>query len=278
MTIDRRAFLAAAPLVFGLDRLLAQEPERPAWIAAAFKRMKDSGRFGLGLVVPEADPLQKRVGSALWSLTFSELQPVRRLLAECVLVCTTQPDLLGVRDGRTMVLLSPEGTLLDGVRIELGALEDGERFAAAAEVLLTAEGRRARRAAELERGLSPELRRSLDRLDAEEVAERNQAFTAVAAEADRIAPLLAQLARTASTPEGRGRAGQALVRLYDQAKADTFGPRLPYGARVPKLRQAGCGGLVEARDGEPDEAVAIECGKAAVNADQTRLFLRFLAK
>src|SRR5688500_18406429 len=97
MMIDRRAFLATAPLVFGLERLLAQEPGRPAWIDAALRRMKDSGRFGLLLAVPAADPLQKRAGAALWSLTRSELQPVRQLLAECVVVCSTRPDLLGVR-------------------------------------------------------------------------------------------------------------------------------------------------------------------------------------
>src|SRR5687768_12343795 len=97
MQIDRRSFLAAVPLVFGLDRLRAQEPARPDWLEAALRRMKDTGRFGLLLAVPETDPLQKRAGAALWSLTRSELQPVRQLLAECVVVCATRPEVLGVR-------------------------------------------------------------------------------------------------------------------------------------------------------------------------------------
>jgi hypothetical protein len=276
MMLDRRSFLAAVPLVFGLDRLAAQEPARPEWLEAALRRMKDSGRFGLLIAVPAADPHQKRAGAALWSLTRSELQPVRQLLAECVVMCSTRPEVLGVRanDHRRLFLLSPEGVLLDGGPLALADLEAG--FAAAAETLLA--GRRAKRAAEIERGLSPELRRALDLLDAEDVQERQSACLRVAEEADRIAPLLAHRARAAATPEARGRAGQALVRLYDRAQEAAFGPRLPYGARVPKMRQRGCGGLVEAREGEPDEAVTIKCGKAAVNADEVRLFLRFLAQ
>ena len=279
MMIDRRSFLAAVPLVFGLDHLRAQEAGRPAWIDAALKRMKDTGRFGLLLAVPGTDPFQKRVGAALWSLTRSELQSVRQLLAECVVVCATRPAVLGVpaNDDRGLFLLSPEGALLDGARLAPADLENGERFAAAAETLLIAEGRRAKRAAAIERELSPEVLRALDRLDAEDVQERQAACLRVAEGADLIAPLLAQRARTAATPEARGRAGQALARLYDRAKENAFGPRLPYGARVPKMRQAGCGGLVEARDHDPDEAVAIKCGRAAVHADEVRLFLRFLA-
>ena len=160
MRIDRRAFLASAPLVFGLDRLPAlsaaegpaQEPGRPAWAEAALRRMKDSGRFGLLLVVPAADPDQKRAGAALWSLTRSESHPVRRLLAEAVVVCATRPDALGVRDERTMVLLSPDGRAIDGARIGLDLLEDGERFAAAADALLAAEGRRGRSGRRRSRG------------------------------------------------------------------------------------------------------------------------------
>ena len=274
--IDRRAFLAAAPLVFGLDRLIAQEPGRPAWADAALRRMKDSGRFGLLIAVPAADPQQMRAGTALWALTRSELQSVRRLLAEVVLVCAVRPDVLGVRDERTFVLLSPDGRAIDGAGIGLDVLEDGERFAAAAEALLAGEGRRADRAVDMGRRLSIELRLAIEGLDAENPEERQANVLTVANEADRIAPLLAHLARTGRSPELRGRAAQALVRLYDRAKEDAFGPRLPYGARVPKMRQAGCGGLVEERDGDFDRALAIKCGKAAVNADEVRLFLRFL--
>jgi hypothetical protein len=46
------------------------------------------------------------------------------------------------------------------------------------------------------------------------------------------------------------------------------------------MQRAGCGGLAELPEGRgEDQALpAIKCGKAAVNADETRLFLRFLAK
>lgn len=275
--IDRRAFLGTAPLFFGLDRLLAQEPGRPAWADAALLRMKESGRFGLLVLVPDADPAQARAGAALWSLTRSELQSVRRLLAECVVICSTRPDLLGPRDDRSLVLLAPDGRALDGARIGLDDLENGERFAAAAEALL--KGPREGRAAEIERGLPDDLRRALANLDAENAEDRQPACLKVAEAADRIAPLLAHRARTAATPEARGRAGEALVRLYDRAKEGTFGPRLPYGARVPKMVQRGCGGLRELPEGQKEiDVPAIKCGKAAVDADEVRLFLRFLTR
>jgi hypothetical protein len=277
--MDRRTFLAAVPLVFGLDRLSAQDPGRPAWAAEALDRMKATGRFGLLVVVPGADPDQRRAGAALWDLARCPLAAVRGLLAECVVSATARPAALGVAadDRRSLLLLSPEGRVLDGVAAGLAVLEDAERFAKAVDALL--KDRRAERAEAVERTLPPGLRGQLDRLDAEEAKDRALAWSVVSSEADRIAPLLAHRARTAATPEARGRASDLLLKVWERAEEKRFGPRLPYGARVPVMASRGCGGLVELPEGraEDPEPVTIKCGRAAVSAEEARLFLRFLS-
>src|SRR4051812_6625627 len=67
MNPDRRTLLktvAAAPLVFGLRELFAQDAPagRPEWFDAALQRMSGLGRFGVVLVVP--DPLELKPAPA----------------------------------------------------------------------------------------------------------------------------------------------------------------------------------------------------------------------
>ena len=277
MMMDRREFLAATPLVFGLDALLAQEPGRPAWIDAALRRMKDTGRFGLVLVAPEGDPLQRRVGLALWDLTRST--HVRGLLAEAVVLCVlpAHAKALAAESGR-LVLLSPDGLPADAAPLAVETLEDPVRFAATADALLR--GRRERRAAEIRAGLTADLRAALNQLDVDDFETREKVLGAVAAAADRIAPLLAHLARTGRSEELRGRAAQALAHVYELAAEDVHGPRLPYGARIPRVGSAGCIGDVELPEDAPKDAEVstVLCGMARIPPGPPRRFLRFLSK
>ena len=276
--MDRRAFLAAGPLVFGLDALFAQEQGAAAWIDAALKRMKDSGRFGLVFVAPEADPLQKRVGTALWDLTRSA--HVRGLLAETVLICVLPVHARAVAATPGMlVLLAPDGSAADASPLKVETLEDPVRFAATVDALLRADGRREKRAEAIRAGLSDDLRGALDGLDVGDLEARENAFAAVAGAGDRIAPLLAQMSRTGRSEECRGRAAQALARVYERAAEDVHGPKLPYGARVPRLAGRGCGGEGEIPEDAPKNPPAIfACGMARIPDGPPRRFLRFLSK
>lgn len=276
MSMDRRTFLAAAPLVFGIENLFGQDAA-PGWIGEALRRMLDSGRFGLALVAPEADPLQRRVGTALWDLT--RFPAARGLLGEAVFICAlpAHAKAVGAKAGR-LVLLSPAGAAIDSAPLATETIEDPIRFVATADALLRE--RRAARAGAIEKTLEDGLRGALDKLDAEDLETREEAFAEVAAAADRIAPLLAQVARSGRSEELRGRAKQALDRLYEKALENAPGPKLPYGARMPILKSAGCGGETELPEGAPEntEVAAFACGRARLPDGPPRRFLRFLSK
>jgi hypothetical protein len=217
------------------------------------------------------------VGAALWDLTRSPA--ARGLLGEAVFICAlpAHAKAVGAQAGR-LVLLSPAGLPLDSAPLAVETLEDVSRFIATSDALLR--DRRAARAAAIEETLDDGLRAALKKLDVEDLETREAAFAEVAAEADRIAPLLAQLARSGRSEELRGRAKQALDRLHEKAVENAPGPRLPYGARVPILKSAGCGGEAELPEGAPEttETAVFACGRARLPDGPPRRFLRFLSK
>src|SRR6266850_4502983 len=65
--MERRTFLsilAGSPLIFGLRELLAQD-SAPDFLAIAFKRMKETRRPGVVLVIPSDVEGRKRLGEGL---------------------------------------------------------------------------------------------------------------------------------------------------------------------------------------------------------------------
>src|SRR5262245_4219499 len=110
--MNRRDFLrgaTAAPLIFGLPTLFAQdEASRPAWLEAAFKRMKDNGLPGLVLVAPAAEDERRSLGEQLLKLVEQPNDDVRELFLETVVICMP-PDLARKHGDGNRLLLSPRG-------------------------------------------------------------------------------------------------------------------------------------------------------------------------
>jgi hypothetical protein len=68
--------------------------------------------------------------------------------------------------------------------------------------------------------------------------------------------------------------------VYEAAVEEAHGPKLPYGARVPRLASRGCGGERELPEDAPKEAsdLIMLCGRARLPDAPPRRFLRFLSK
>ncbi len=270
--MDRRTFLAT-PLVFGLRELFAQEA-RPAWVEAALRRMKETGRFGVLLVVPDADPLQIRWGAALSDLTRTEVPLAREVLCEAVFICARRAvagDLVAP-GAHNRLLLSPEGKALESDTVAVETLEDAPRFAASFRKLLHGEGGE-RLCAQVSRlqGTIPEEVRALE---SDDPAERERASARLFAAADRLLPWLVAQRQSAASPEVRGRIAAVIDRVFLASPVEGFGPRLPYGARIPRFG-GGCAGI-EIPEGV-ESIPAVPCGLAAV-VSEPRKFLRFLSK
>jgi hypothetical protein len=281
--MDRRTFLAGAaatPLVFGLDRLGAAQTGRPEWYDAALRRMKEAGRFGVLIVVPDGDPAQQRWGMALWDLAQSEIPAVREVLCEAVfitarfLVATTFA--LKPGDGRNRFLLDPSGKIVEADTISLESLEDGPRFAASFRKFVHGESdeRLRAQAGKIDADLPAGVREAVARLDSDDLAEREAAEKTLREKVDAILPWLVERRQTASTPEAKGRIAAVIGRHFAGSDPKSFGPRLPYGARIPKI-QHGCG-VHEVPEGQ-DNVPTPPCGLAEVGREP-RKFLRFLSK
>src|SRR5262245_32020321 len=118
MSLDRRTFLksvAAAPCIFGLRQLLAQEPDaRPAWFKQALARMKERKLHGVVIVAPAAEPEQLELGRRLWDLLDGDFPEVHELFLTGVFVVMTPAlaEASGVRkagEKEDRFILEPEG-------------------------------------------------------------------------------------------------------------------------------------------------------------------------
>ncbi len=298
--MDRRTFLAT-PLVFGLEDLLAQDPVpgRPEWFDEALRRMKETGRLGVVIVVPELaqakpDPRYKdlgelneiilrqareaprrRIGTALWILANRPHPEAHAILCEAVFVCMT-PELAdsSVRikgDARNRILLAPDGSRVASDAVTTETFEDPAKFAASFGAFLRSEGKaRIRERSEtLEKSLPDPLRTALARLDDEDAAAREAAVAALAKEVERLVPCLFWHGMSGSA-ERRGRAKDLLRRPWRSAPEDRPGPKLPYGAVLPRF-------VLSCSDWVEETEVVVMCGLAAVVGDSPK-FLRFLAK
>jgi hypothetical protein len=280
MNLDRRAFLgttAAVPLLFGLRELLADDTPRqaPDWYARALRRMKETGRLGVVVVVPDGEEARLRAGRALWILANEEHPEAHELFAEAVFVCMTSEvaDAVLRREGgrENRLLVDGDGKRAAADAIDPALLESPARFAASFRGFLHGESndRLREQAARIGRDLTADLREAVVSLDADDAAAREASSRTLLKHADRIAPYLAWLG-AAGGAERSGRARDVLRRCYAATREDEAGPRLPYGAVLPEFTWA-CNMLVEGKE------AAIRCGLASVPAP-ARKFIRFMTK
>lgn len=300
--MNRRRFLrnaAALPFVFGLRDLLGQDADagRPDWHLAAFRRMKETGRNGVVIVVPDPerdelvseavgggtkitrvlqDAARRRVGLALWTLANEEHPGAHAIFTEAVFVCMTSElaDRLVRRPGdpKNRFLLDPEGRTIAADTVDATVLESPEAFTPSfTRFLHGGDGARLRERAEaVGKTLDDRLRKSLSRLSSESAEERDAAQAAILERADSIAPFLVQQSIAAPEAETRGRLKDVLASLYAPGREGAAGFRLPYGSYLPEFAEA-CGHL------RLKEEAAVECGLGRAPL-RSRKFLRFLAK
>jgi hypothetical protein len=287
--MNRRAFLkaaAAAPCVFGLRDLFAQEADvRPAWFKQALGLMKERKLHGVVVVVPGDDPAQKRVGTRLWSYIEGEFPKVHELFLTSVFIFLTPAaaEACGVRkanEDATRFLLDPEGKRVAADAPALKSFSIEEEFLASYDPFI--HGEHQERLKDL--GLDPrtpvpdKVIAAIRDLGADDLATREVASAALLEGAKDCIPFLAWRRRTTADPEVASR----LLRViggHFRGLAKSVPPRLPFGTRVPKFADRGCGSMREvAEDEAQPERPGVACGMGRIGEETTREFLRFLTK
>jgi hypothetical protein len=243
--------------------------------------MKDLGRYGVVLVVPDADPLQQKWGTALWDLMRTEVPAAREVLCEAVFLTVRRPlaerILPKVEERKNRYLLDPSGAIVASDEVDLYVLEDAPRFGAAFRNFIHGirDERLKAQAAGIAARLPAVVREAVRRLEADDVDERERGVATLKDHADAILPWLIEQRASLPTAEARGRISSLIDRLFQAADSTVFGPRLPFGARIPKFNSGSCGGF-EVPEGQ-ENAPLPACGLAAAGPDP-RKFLRFLSK
>ena len=236
MRLDRRTFLtaaAAAPLIYGLHDVLGH-PGDAEWFHAALRRMKETRRCGIVLVVP-SDPRQRQaMGTQLRALLDAPYPDAHALFAEAVFICLT-PELARGRvrsffEKDNRILLDPDGRRLEADRVDLSVFQP-KSFAVSFTALL--HGHDAARleghARAIEKTLPAEIMHPLTQLDDASIDVRSEASAAVFAHADRMIPYLIHQGRNGTTEEARARCRALVEEFFRASAAERFGPRLPFG-------------------------------------------------
>lgn len=241
--MDRRAFLgilAGSPLVFGLRELLAQE-SAPEYFANALKRMKETRRFGVVLVIPSDKEAQKRMGEGLVArlATGSKAGSVGfEIFCANVLICLGETKARDISDGKPAgegvlrILLSPEGKKVAADRVKLATLENSGLFRESFTKFINGEdGARLRdHARAIETAMPEDLKQAVARLG-RETDEARAAMDLLKAKADSIAPWLVQR----MSEKGGGPFRAVLWEYYlDQSGKDPE-PCLPFGVKVERV-------------------------------------------
>lgn len=279
--ITRRAFLgraAAVPWVFGLAELGAQEKKggEPAWLAEALGRMKETGRFGVVLVVPAGPEEQDRLGRALYALTELDDEDVEahEIFCEAVVLCMTAESAARrfgeLKGSSNRFLLSPEGGRLAADRVEPALFADSTKFAASFRLFLhgPANERLRGQAEAIGKRLPEELRRAVARLGSESAEERVEASCRIVRSIDGMIPLLVHAAVEGKDPEVARRARHLIRMYFSGTQEGAPGVRLPYGSTLPKFVNS-CGSYVL------EGGMSIGCGMART-PKRSGKFLRFL--
>lgn len=288
--MNRRDFLkaaAAAPCVFGLRDLLAQETDlRPAWFRLALARMKEGRLHGVVVLAPEADPAQKEFGERAWDLLSGDSAEAHELMLTSVFIFTTPAvaESCGVRkagEDADRFLLDPEGNRVAAEAYDRKSLLTAEGFVASFTPFIHGDsGQRLKSRGEaLEASAPAGVKAALRDLGADEVEVRATASAVLARQAADLLPLYAWKRRTATDPEVSSRLKSIIEAHYRSLAAGVPGPRLPFGTRMPKFRNGECGVQRELLENEDKgEGPMVACGRGRVDGTKTRMFLRFLTK
>jgi hypothetical protein len=268
--VERRTFLsilAGSPFVFGLRELLAQDTA-PDFLAAALKRMRETRRFGVVLVIPSGKKEQTRLGEGLLArLPTGSKTGVDGFELFCanVFVCLGESRAREFGDGKPegdgvlRILLSPEGKKVAADRINLEVLENAGKFRESfTKFIHGEEGARLREHAQaVEKGFPEEIKAAAARMGAEP-SEAREARELIKSRADAIAPWLVQ-----RSSDKNGAPFRAILWEYylEQAWKEPE-PCLPFGIQVARVRV---------------EDPCPPCGMAAYRGSAYR-FLSFYAK
>jgi hypothetical protein len=289
MDMNRRTFLqavAAAPCIFGLRSLLAQECDiRPEWFKQALARMKADRRPGIVLIAPEDEESQLEWGRRLWDLLDEGTPAAHELFLNGVFIVLA-PALAGPAGVRkpdekeNRFLLDPDGKRLAADSVDAASLAKPESFVASfAPVLYGKDDERLKaRADEAAAAAPPAIFGALSDLGADAIETREKASATLLERAGEFLPLYAHRLRTDPDPEVRSRIGPIVESHFRAQASDAPSARLPFGTRVPKFSPGGCGGMVEEPENKKDRGSRVACGMGGLGNEKVRMFLRFLTK
>lgn len=268
MKLDRRTFLAAAgsaPVVYGLREIFGTSGDAD-WFGTALRRMKETRRYGIVLIVPREGRERQEVGTRLLSLLESPDGGAHALFCEAVFICLT-PELAAGRvrsafEKQNRILLDPHGRRVEADTIDLPVFQP-RTFAASFEAFLHGRdgARLAGHARAIERTLPDDVRRALARLDDASVDVRSEASSVVYRHAEAMIPTLVHLGKSGRNEEYRSRCRGIIQEVFRGSDAGRFGPRLPYGTVRAEIRVDSCPA----------------CGRVRAS-HRSRKLLRFLAK
>jgi len=276
MKLPRREFLrlaSASPFVFGLNELLGQTQEPPAWWKEALARMKDRAQPGLVFISEEFAEERKKLGWAIRDLLENDDARAREIFCASVVVCL-RPEIaracLGAAaaPGRVLVL-DPSGHLLEKFDLRLEDLKDPSIFEERFSKRLYGEGevRLAAAANRIRSTLLPEEKKAFEDLSAESVADRDRASAILLGAFNTLAWLVLYERRKAADGEKDARIRRIIDAHFEAADEKTPGPRLPFGARFEAAVTCA----------PEEEGVPSQCGMGRLEGKGQR-FLEFLEK
>jgi hypothetical protein len=240
--MDRRAFLsilAGSPLIFGLRELSAQEPASDV-VDAALKRMKETRRYGVLLVIPADKEARNRLGRDLIDRLPSSPKSYGEgfeLFFGTVFLCVDEARAKDFSGGKVegvgivRILLDPSGKRVEEDRVTWETLEHRDKFLRSFLSFVHGAGdaRLRDHARAIEKDMPEELKKAATRLHGSPEESAAAAATLKAA-ADAIAPWLVH-----KVIEG-GSTFALLQQHFREQTAKDPDPTLPFGVRVERVR------------------------------------------
>ena len=243
--MKRRTFLkqlAATPLIFGLGSLLAQDGEStPSWYREALAKMKETGRYGIVLIVPSKEPTRTEIKNALSSALAGKGYPL--VFCEAVFIFLVQK--LAVRlvgetgEWANRILLDPTGNEVAADRVSLAPLLEGKDFSPSFERFLHGKDNLRLRKQVRKMEVPEKVRVALEQIESDKIEERSNAEMILQETGDQIVPALTLLRITTDSEETRARIDTILknhsgypVSIAPNGVAHR---NLPYGVSVEKM-------------------------------------------